>query len=597
MVDQSLPTPDSPNIVPSGAYPNPEPKLTRIPDSGHTPLAGQVSMPQGSQEPIEIPNAPGLLQRGASRFGDIAKNVLAAINGPQTRPQVDEAGKMTEVPVPQDRPGQIFRHILAGAILGGAAAQEEHNKNPYMGFSGGVVAGGKAVIQDADQKKVQQKKQASDDWERDQEAQKNAASIALQNIQQHHFLTLTAGLSLEQHDKLMEGDQVLIDALAKAHVAPDAQIPVMTESQAKEYFAKPENIDKFHTHRGLIVGRTPIRDAQGNLDYEFKLAFYDKNADITVDQGMRAYFKSHGVLVDKNSEKVLQVGKKLKPEEAAVLFKQARDWDIQNMQDPKSQAEIAAKQAETAFYKVKADAERQDILSKRQDMQLKGEARAKAMEGSDARKALDVAYSALQKAHPEATIGDALTKLKPSQQIALLPSIQEDIAANKAVLAGLPRDQTMWSPEEHAAADQAIKQLQNAEVFSNITHRSIAASQSAAATSKVSADRINKVALEHDAEFGQSEHEGMVLMFDPTPGLPKAKSTMWVTPEQASTMLANGDGVQIKRATEEMTPTLGQSIRAVPEAIKFGAQQMLEAPGKAWKAAAAGRVPTAQPTQ
>jgi len=527
------------------------PVVPAVPSAGVSPLAGGLPISQKSTEPIPIPSAPGLARRGATRLGQLATSLLGAIEGPQTRPQIDEKGNMTQVPVEQNRPGQIFRHMLMGALLGGAAAQEEHNKNPFMGFGGGFAVGGKAAVQQQEKQKEQQKTQAKEDWMRDQEKQKNYATNALMNSQTHHFLMLSSGLSLEQHDKLLEGDQVLTDALAKAGVMPDPTIPVMTESELVKYLQNPENAKKYASHRGLIVGRSPVTDAAGNLSYEFKLAFYKDNADIKVTPAMRSYFKSHGILEDKNSDSVLQVGKVLKPEEASVLFKQARDWDIQNMKDPKSQAEIAAKQAETAFYQVKTRAEEQDII-------LKGEERKKGMEGLDALNALDKAYAKARKDNPKATLGDALATLEPSQQIALLPKISEDVSTNRALLAALPKDETTWTPEQHEVWETATKRLQDAAEFSNITQRSITASQDAAVKAELTQEIITEAQDAIEA-LGDGK-PGQVAMFNPKDPS-KAK---WVNANLVQYVKDHG-GIEIPK--REKKPRVAPSPAPTPFGI------------------------------
>ena len=81
---------------------------------------------------------------------------LQSLMGSSTQYQQTPNGPVP-VQVP-NKPGQLFRSILAGAIMGGAAGEEAHQQNPYGGFAGGLTPGAKAGIQNqqAKQQRAQQ---------------------------------------------------------------------------------------------------------------------------------------------------------------------------------------------------------------------------------------------------------------------------------------------------------------------------------------------------------------------------------------------------------------------------------------------------------
>jgi hypothetical protein len=140
------------------------------------------------------------------------------IEGPQTRTQLDEKGNATEVPLPPSRPGQVFRHLLASALVSGATAQEEKNKNPYMGFGGGFAVGGEAAVKRDQQLKAQQKTEAKEQWSRNQEEQKNAANIALLNTQKLHVPSLIKAIA-RAHDwycRIIRGEVTGSRSIAEA---------------------------------------------------------------------------------------------------------------------------------------------------------------------------------------------------------------------------------------------------------------------------------------------------------------------------------------------------------------------------------------------
>ena len=112
------------------------------PTSAVTPPTFQ-NHPQNQPAPaVPAPNPAAVAK--VSRLAGLGHMVEQLFTGKETQYSVDPAtGKTVATQIPES-PGSIFRHVLAGAILGGAAATAR--PNPNVGIVGGMTTGGAAVI-------------------------------------------------------------------------------------------------------------------------------------------------------------------------------------------------------------------------------------------------------------------------------------------------------------------------------------------------------------------------------------------------------------------------------------------------------------------
>src|ERR1700676_1942360 len=114
-----------------GEMKTPEP----APDFGGLP-AGPVpaQAPGLGQGPTRQPTAKDAVDAHHNMLGKVASALLGKQVDYRINPQT---GQSEAYEVPQ-KPGDLFRHILAGALIGGAAAKGQNS------VLGGFAAGGKA---------------------------------------------------------------------------------------------------------------------------------------------------------------------------------------------------------------------------------------------------------------------------------------------------------------------------------------------------------------------------------------------------------------------------------------------------------------------
>src|ERR1700733_312798 len=133
------------------------------PNTGNMPLnarAGQPPSLPGPQAPQQQP-APTPQQVLAAKHHDLGR-AAAFLFGEQRDPDTGE-------PVRQ-KPGAIFRSLLAGALLGGAIGSEGNAGGGKVGgFLSGFARGGNAVNQQAQQRQQQAQAQAQTNAQHKQE--------------------------------------------------------------------------------------------------------------------------------------------------------------------------------------------------------------------------------------------------------------------------------------------------------------------------------------------------------------------------------------------------------------------------------------------
>ena len=115
------------------------------PSADSTAAAPQQPTTVVQPVPVVPPHVAKLAAFGQA-FQTLAGTASSYSVDPQTGQTVQTQQKQA--------PGQLWRNILASAIMGGASAQAAHNQNPNMGFGGGAVTGGAAAIQDARQQDI-----------------------------------------------------------------------------------------------------------------------------------------------------------------------------------------------------------------------------------------------------------------------------------------------------------------------------------------------------------------------------------------------------------------------------------------------------------
>jgi hypothetical protein len=301
-----LPNPTAANEVTPA--PGPMPPQTQSQDT-----SGQQIAPQ----PIQNMNVPPQAAAGmggptpaqaaqAATVARAAKTGLAfhSLMGTHTTyaPGPDGA------PVPQqvqNKPGDLFRSILAGAIMGGAAGGAGGDNNAGSGWAGAARGAG-AARAGMQQQNQQAQQQAQQQWQNSVEAQKNQreAAAALDEsayrkavTAQANQATLKDALEVQKmdqaaHDALVSRDKPLLDSFNEAGLKPMLGMTDLTEQQMLSQKLPPGH----SAVKWVATGVVPIRDASGKVvSYQNTYSAYDPSDTIPVSPGMIADWKRAGL--------------------------------------------------------------------------------------------------------------------------------------------------------------------------------------------------------------------------------------------------------------------------------------------------------------
>ncbi|MCI0421069.1 MAG: hypothetical protein L0312_17890, partial [Acidobacteria bacterium] len=210
-----------------------EQSVAQLPPSPTTP---------GIQQPQPAAAAPA---RQQSWLGKAAR---ALFTGENVNYAYDDAGQLVETRTPMKK-GQIFRNMLAGALLGGAVGAGD----PTHTFAGGAVRGAAGVREKEEQMDLVRRKQAQEAYEMrlkgvqagregerlDLEKQKlelekkeqktretlAQAQTAMYNSEVFKNNVLSQGASLDQHLAMKKADENDINVFKSMGLQPAFRVP------------------------------------------------------------------------------------------------------------------------------------------------------------------------------------------------------------------------------------------------------------------------------------------------------------------------------------------------------------------------------------
>jgi len=260
--------------------PGPEPTAPiNTPDQGMP-----AAMPQQAQPQVK---GPSPWQRA-----------VHALLGSQT-----EYNQTPNGPVPvqvQNKPGQLFRSILAGAILGAGAgtANAEHSAGSGWNAAG---AGASAVQKNDQQQQQQKQQQAQQQFENQrqvnqdqQEEIRRKAEIALNNAQTLRINKELQGSDFDQHVKVANIGRASVQPFEDAGINPVASN--ISESQMHQYIQDhPEATN--YDWEPVSVKTVMTKDKDGNEvpSYESVYSAYDPKGKVTIPASTISEWKKAGV--------------------------------------------------------------------------------------------------------------------------------------------------------------------------------------------------------------------------------------------------------------------------------------------------------------
>ena len=140
----------TPQQIPMAPPPDPN-----APQQQSSPLSGQLTPPAQSQVPALQPDPSAI--KHVSKLASIG-HVFNTLAGTSNDYQVDpKTGQTVATPIKQ-KPGQMFRNMLAGALMGGAAGAGND-------FATGLIKGGGAGVQDQRNQDLQRRAQAQQQFQ------------------------------------------------------------------------------------------------------------------------------------------------------------------------------------------------------------------------------------------------------------------------------------------------------------------------------------------------------------------------------------------------------------------------------------------------
>jgi hypothetical protein len=209
--------------------------LAGAPPTGNMPLYSRPGQPPslpGPQAPQ--PAQPTPQQADTARHHAIGR-AASFLFGAQRDPETGE-------PIKQ-KPGTLFRSLLAGALLGGAIGSEGNAGGGSVGgFLGGFARGGNAVNQQA-QEQAQKRQQLSLEEQKAQDEhtlhQATTAHITAETAAFHHNQEFQDQEAVDRKNAASRAyKQVLLDAGGRsAPIAIDGKVPSNGEYQAPDLAA------------------------------------------------------------------------------------------------------------------------------------------------------------------------------------------------------------------------------------------------------------------------------------------------------------------------------------------------------------------------
>lgn len=449
------------------ATPNPMPVEAAQPAAQPPDLGAPRPMTQPQQlavPPVASPQAED--EQSYSTLGRIAHSLMGKQVDYRANP---ETGQVERV-VTARKPGDFFKSILAGAILGGALGAKEET------FGGAMAVGGAGVIEKGKQEeeakyqrartgmadvyaaREEQRKVAGEERQKKAfatEEQVRKAQIAQANAATMRENVLTQGASWDLHAKQSEAGRLKAAPYKIAGIQPVYED--VGESAMHDLLKKKPDA-------GLLdwepTGTHAVRMPDGEISYEQTYSAYDPNKKVRMTPELIKLYKEAGM--DKyypNWDTVVTPGKELTPEQFLGLKAQYQtlaneDFDRQKRKSDldTASANIGRAKAETAKYWA--------------DIATEKTAKTKTEQSEKAMNQWNTLVSDAKKAGKPITSKEAFEQLSPGDQTIIGESLRglgnQITTAMSAVSKKIEQEQFSTggvSPATQQEADDLVKQL------------------------------------------------------------------------------------------------------------------------------------------
>lgn len=526
-----------PAVDPSGqsviAPPNPDIQ-TQSPD-----VNASVQTPNQPTQQMAPPQVSPQLAHHAA-VGGAWKALGNLLEGTSTQYQQGPNG-----PVPvqvQNKPGQFFRNILAGAMLGAGAGANGENAG-----SGWSAAGRGASAAQQGQQQAQQRgqQQAQQQWQNQLAANKEQreataaateeqvrkAQLAMSNMELLRNQLMLQGTSWDLHNKMAEDDKSRSSTFSNAGVKPlYDDIP---EQEMETYLKNNPgsgNLKWFHTGTETVM----TKDQNGNEvpNYASTFTAYDPKAEVPLSAETIKQWKDDGLFkYHPEYQDILKPGKTLNVAQFTSTNQIARNLANQDFAKNKDNLELdhMKAQIDEAHAAIRAH----NATTSEAGLNISEKKQALAD-----KKSTDEAWDALAK------VGNDPDKLTDAHQRTLIARSVQPLM-----------DETLKGIKEATAEDDKPTQ---ADLWGKYKAYQKLASLAPAGSEK-STDPIQATA---DSLKGKNPHEIKAALDDPKNKVPEAaKAEVWkrlgVAPPDTLSPLGRGI---VNAAQSPIVQTIGSAI-------------------------------------
>lgn len=561
MAEQTIPVPGASAQGPVAPIADiPRAQIPLQPDTGPTPGSEPTpQMPAMGTQPTAPGGAAPLPAKPKMTFGSVAHSAFNVLKNTMNQQPTEWAvnpttGKLEAKPGEPDSRTSIFKHILAGALIGGATAQQAHNQNPQMGFGGGVVAGGAGQMARAEQQKEKAQQQARLDFQQKQEQQKLDQDKLQSQATIAHLNADTYARSVEAAQHSYEASKALgeigRDVSSWFENVPDMPKPtILNQNQVHDYIKSHPNAqaEKYFINLGPINERI---DANGQINFDQQFAAYDVDPSkpIPVNKNMIDRLADSSELEKKygNLREVLTGKSSIDFYHLSALLRQQSEVIKSRVQDHGTalklgEEENVAKASTLDFAVKQAQLDNENLSREVHKFELQGEkaklAAAQQIRGAAGR--WDKAVSAARKSGvPEdQAFQMAFRNMSPSDTYIMQTKWEADRKNSMLVVHEIKPDAYgKYEPGEYEAKQDALAEVNQYQSLISIA----AGVGSGPRGIKVpSSQTMKDIADRHTDGF--VENPDKWLVYDPTLPVQKDQDPVsWVTPDQGKAAVGLG---------------------------------------------------------
>jgi len=291
-------------------------------------------------------------------------HLFSTLTGRQNVYSIDpKTGQTVATPVPE-KPGQMFRNMLAGALVGGAAGGQD--------FLTGFARGGAASISDQRRMEEERRAQAQEQFRnqlmanreaREQKSfasseQLKAAELAHANLMTVREQQLLEKEGFEFNKENADMGSAIINHYRQAGIPPEFENKTWDELQ---------DINKNRPDAGsrLLWQVTGIKTdigPNGKPIYTKTYSAINRDASVEVNQGFIDTLKKSGFeQYQPETFKHLKIGTKISGDTAAALYDQAQRYRVQKLEEDTKTAQLEEARARLTFTKTETEKMRKEI--------------------------------------------------------------------------------------------------------------------------------------------------------------------------------------------------------------------------------------------